>query len=83
MKIIFIHGANASKTSWNWIGSQIENHDRFEWGMMTDPEKNLESMEAWLTEPCFIVGHSMGGLYAWHGSACVPRAHFACGNPWG
>jgi len=66
MKIIFIHGANASKTSWNWVGSQVENHDRFEWGMMTDPEKNLETMEAKLTEPCFVVGHSMGGLYAWH-----------------
>ena len=66
MKIILIHGANASKISWNWIGSSIMDHDRLEWGMMLSPEKNLEAMEAELTEPCFVVGHSMGGLYAWH-----------------
>lgn len=66
MEVVLIHGANASKTSWNWIGSQIEKHKRLTWGMMVHPENNLVAMEKELPKKCIVVGHSMGGLYAWH-----------------
>lgn len=66
METVFIHGANASKTSWNWAGSKINPHRRLTWSMMLDPEVNLEAMEAELPDRCVVVGHSMGGLYAWH-----------------
>lgn len=66
METVFIHGANASKVSWNWIGSQVNPHRRLTWGMLTDPATNIEEMEAELPDQCILVGHSMGGLYAWH-----------------
>jgi len=87
MKVIFIHGANASKTSWNWIGSHIEDHIRLEWSMLTDPESNLQAMEEQLPdEPCMVVGHSMGGLYAWHLADRNPGKivkGLSFGTPWG
>lgn len=86
MKVILIHGANASKICWNWVGSQIEPHDRFEWEMMTDPEDNLREMESKLTEPSLLVGHSMGGLYAWHLAHRNPDkviGAISVATPWG
>lgn len=86
MKIVLIHGANASRVCWNWIGSHLENHDRLVWGMMTDPEENLKRMEKELTEPCVVVGHSMGGLYAWHLAQRNPdlvTSAISVATPWG
>lgn len=86
MKVLLIHGANASKVCWNWIGSNIKNHDRFEWQMMTDPEENLQIMEEKLSEPSLVVGHSMGGLYAWHLAQRHPdlvTGAISIATPWG
>jgi len=86
MEIVFIHGANASNVSWNWAGSHIENHVRLPWGMMTDPEENLTTMELALPEKCIVVGHSMGGLYAWHLANRNPDkvvAGISVATPWG
>lgn len=86
MEIILIHGANASKISWNWIGSNLDNSKRLGWGMMVHPEKNLVAMEAELPEKCIVVGHSMGGLYAWHLANRNPDrvvAGISIATPWG
>jgi pimeloyl-ACP methyl ester carboxylesterase len=86
MKVILIHGANATKVCWNWIGSNIKKHDRFEWEMMSDPEENLSAMEAQLKGPAIVVGHSMGGLYAWHLAQRHPDkivAGISVATPWG
>jgi pimeloyl-ACP methyl ester carboxylesterase len=86
MEIVFIHGANASNVSWNWAGSQIKNHTRLPWGMMTDPDDNLTDMELALPERCIVVGHSMGGLYAWHLANRNPGkvvAGISIATPWG
>lgn len=86
MKVILIHGANATKVCWNWIGSKISKQDRFEWNMMSDPEENLLAMEEKLTEPSIVVGHSMGGLYAWHLAQRNPKLvveGISVATPWG
>jgi len=86
MKVLLIHGANASRRSWNWIGSHIKDHERLSWEMMTKPEDNLIAMEKLITEPCIIVGHSMGGLYAWHLARRNPTLvtkGISIGTPWG
>jgi len=86
MDIVLIHGANASKISWNWIGSNLEKTTRLSWGMMVHPEKNLQALEAELPEKCIVVGHSMGGLYAWHLANRNPDrivAGISVATPWG
>jgi pimeloyl-ACP methyl ester carboxylesterase len=86
MEIVLIHGANASKISWNWIGSNLANSKRLSWGMMVHPEKNLQAMEAELPKKCIVVGHSMGGLYAWHLANRNPDrvvAGISVATPWG
>ncbi len=86
MKVILIHGANASRVCWNWIGSQLEHHDRYEWEMMSDPEENLVEMESKLDSSSLIVGHSMGGLYAWHLAQRNPDkviGAISVATPWG
>lgn len=86
MKVILIHGANASRVCWNWIGSNVKDHERFEWEMMTDPEDNLREMESKLDSPSIVVGHSMGGLYAWHLAQRNPDhvvGAISVATPWG
>lgn len=86
MDIVLIHGANASNTSWNWVGSNLKKSQRLGWGMMTHPEKNLVAMEAELPDQCIVVGHSMGGLYAWHLANRNPDrvvAGISVATPWG
>lgn len=86
MKVILIHGANATKVCWNWLGSQLEDHERFEWNMMSDPEENLDCMSARLDGPAILVGHSMGGLYAWHLAQRNPdviAGAVSVATPWG
>jgi pimeloyl-ACP methyl ester carboxylesterase len=86
MKVILIHGANASKVCWNWIGHNIPDHDRLVWGMMTNAEDNLARMEAQLPDQCIVVGHSMGGIYAWHLAQRNPEkvvAGISIATPWG
>jgi pimeloyl-ACP methyl ester carboxylesterase len=86
MDIVLIHGANASKISWNWVGSNLEKSTRLSWGMMVQPEKNLLALEAELPDKCIVVGHSMGGLYAWHLANRNPDrviAGISVATPWG
>lgn len=86
MDIVLIHGANASKISWNWIGSNLTNSHRLTWGMMVHPANNLRQMSELLPEKCIVVGHSMGGLYAWHLANQNPEkvvAGISIATPWG
>lgn len=86
MEVVLIHGANSSKVCWNWVGSHVKNHSRLEWGMMTDPEENLAVMETQLPDKCIVLGHSMGGLYAWHLASRNPDrvvAGISVATPWG
>lgn len=86
MKIILIHGAGASNISWNWVGSQIGPHVRVHWDLVTDPEENLKIFEKELTEQSIIIGHSMGGLYAWQLANAHPElvVHgVSISTPWG
>jgi len=54
--------------------------------MTIEPEDNLKAMDKLITEPCVVVGHSMGGLYAWHLAKRNPglvTAAISIGTPWG
>lgn len=67
--IVWIHGANQSSNSWNYIREKI-NHPREILVNYSSTEKfynNLSTMiEQIGNEPIFVVGHSLGGIYALH-----------------
>jgi len=86
MNIVLIHGANTSPICWNWVGSNIGQHVRAEWDILNDTEYNLEIMEQRLLSNTLLVGHSMGGLYAWHLAQRNPNkviGAISVATPWG
>lgn len=69
MIIVYIHGANASSTSFNYIRSHIKCDDYIvEYNSQNGFFKNLNEMVDKLSNMTnmFIVGHSLGGIYALH-----------------
>lgn len=69
MNIVFIHGANATGTSFNFIRQNIERPSAvMEYKSATGFFNNLEVMTAELDDmdDIFFVAHSLGGIYALH-----------------
>lgn len=69
-KIVCIHGATASSTSFNYIVDRLKltNVKRIDYNSNTPFFKNLDNMieEIGIDDPVFIIAHSLGGLYAVH-----------------
>lgn len=86
--IVMIHGANQSNTSFEFIrhalpGFQYINID---WSATAGFENNLDEMINVVSKagPVYLVGHSMGGIYAAHLSQhvdCIGGAVLSA--PWG
>lgn len=72
MKIIFIHGAGATKDSFNFIEPNIDSRfdrDFIQYDANNGFKNNLKMMvDQWIStdEDLFFVSHSLGGLYALH-----------------
>ena len=67
--IAFIHGANQSSNSWNYIREHLNlpNEILIDYSSLNRFYDNLESMASQIgNEPVFVVGHSLGGIYALH-----------------
>ena len=78
MKILYIHGANCTSTSWNYIRSQIDHsHDVVDYSCLASFHINLKKMEKMtMADDWLLVGHSLGGIYALHlskflGARCI------------
>lgn len=69
---VFIHGANSSTNSFNYIISQLglskEEYTRIDYDSNSGFYENLIQMEETLhnKKNLFIIGHSLGGIYAIH-----------------
>lgn len=86
---VFIHGANSSTNSFNYIISQLElsekDYTRIDYSSIDGFYENLSKMEEKLgkKKKLFIIGHSLGGLYAIHlsqkvdcmGGMCIATPH--------
>jgi hypothetical protein len=69
--VVFIHGANASPKSFNYIleNSNITNCTKVRYFSSDGFYNNLEKIKNQLidiNEPVFIIAHSLGGIYALH-----------------
>ena len=71
MKLVYIHGANASSESFNFVRDHVKGYDEIMIDYKTETSfyKNLDQMISLLDEtsdPIFFIAHSLGGIYALH-----------------
>lgn len=68
--VVFIHGANATPNSFNYIISQtkIKKYTNLDYKSSNGFYPNLASMIVQLQDkgPLFLISHSLGGIYATH-----------------
>ena len=68
--LVYIHGANATRTSWNYIRSKVKSQNEciLEYSSYNKFTDNLDAMLNDLErfERVFFIGHSLGGIYAYH-----------------
>lgn len=64
MKIIYVHGANASPLSFNYIANKLPyDQEYFTYSTEVPLLENAEKLKTQIgTEPCAVVGHSLGGV---------------------
>lgn len=74
--IVFIHGANSSSASFNYIKTKIKpkNQTSIDYQSVYGFDSNLEYMLDVLSpyKKLFIIAHSLGGIYALHLSNKLP-----------
>jgi pimeloyl-ACP methyl ester carboxylesterase len=77
MKIIYIHGANATSDSFNYIRTPNNDHEEasFDYNSSEGFYNNLETMQGYMRklENVFFVAHSLGGIYALHLASSFPE----------
>jgi pimeloyl-ACP methyl ester carboxylesterase len=67
-KVVYIHGANATSESFNYIRKKIGSGIVIDYNSNKGFENNLKDMVETLAphKNIFFVGHSLGGIYALH-----------------
>lgn len=77
MTLVYIHGANATGSSFNYIRDKIQGYHEIviEYSTERGFENNLESMREQLkgVEKMFFICHSLGGIYALHLANLLPK----------
>lgn len=77
MKIVYIHGANATSDSFNYIRSHVTGYDEivFEYDSKDGFYSNLETMQKKMhrIRNAFFICHSLGGVYALHLAEVFPK----------
>ena len=75
MKLVYIHGANATSESFNYIRSKIGDGIDVNYDSRNGFENNLKDMLAQLEnfKNIFFVAHSLGGIYALHLANTIPK----------
>lgn len=74
MKIVYVHGANATPTSFTFIKSKIDKHQAIDFKYnANDPlEDSICRLIDIIPQQCAIVSHSLGGILAVAASQHLP-----------
>jgi pimeloyl-ACP methyl ester carboxylesterase len=76
MNLVYIHGANATSESFNYIRSKLGSGIDLNYDSRNGFENNLTDMLNQLTDAkdLAFIAHSLGGIYALHIAAAIPHA---------
>jgi pimeloyl-ACP methyl ester carboxylesterase len=76
MNIVYIHGANATSKSFNYIRSKLGNGIDIDYDSRNGFENNLKAMQSKLAGQgnLVFVAHSLGGIYSLHLANMMPMA---------
>jgi len=75
MKLVYIHGANATSESFNYIRSKVGEGTDINYDSRNGFENNLKDMLDQLKyiKDIAFVAHSLGGIYALHIANAIPK----------
>jgi pimeloyl-ACP methyl ester carboxylesterase len=76
MKLVYIHGANATSESFNYIKSKLGDGVDLNYDSRNGFENNLKDMQSTLQDhkDLVFVAHSLGGIYSLHLANAMPGA---------
>jgi pimeloyl-ACP methyl ester carboxylesterase len=76
MKLVYIHGANATSESFNYIKSKLGTGLDINYDSRNGFENNLKDMQSTLKDhkDLVFVAHSLGGIYSLHLANSMPMA---------
>jgi pimeloyl-ACP methyl ester carboxylesterase len=76
MNLVYIHGANATSESFNYIRSKLGNGIDVNYDSRNGFENNLRDMQTQLKDydDLFFIAHSLGGIYSLHLANSMPAA---------
>lgn len=76
MKLVYIHGANATSESFNYIKSKLGEGIDINYDSRNGFENNLKNMRAELDghNNLVFIAHSLGGIYSLHLANDIPTA---------
>jgi len=76
MKLVYIHGANATSESFNYIKSKLGTGIDIDYDSRNGFENNLKDMQSLLQDhkDLMFIAHSLGGIYSLHLANSMPNA---------
>ena len=76
MNLVYIHGANATSESFNYIKSKLGNGLDINYDSRNGFENNLKDMQSTLKDckDIVFVAHSLGGIYSLHLANLMPTS---------
>ena len=76
MNLVYIHGANATSESFNYIRSKFGHGIDINYDSRNGFENNLKDMQIQLKDydDLFFIAHSLGGIYSLHLANLIPNS---------